>query len=285
MNRILYLGLVEIAKTILDGKNKPVFKQISMWNNQLDNAREGLVFDFRKPALFFEFMPEVVDAVGAGVQVFDPLPIRIHIIDELFDAKDGTNEVNLQVFDLGDLIYKKFQLNSVKGNGYGTSTLNRSSVELDVNHDNMYHHITTFTTTWTDNSAKQPAGGYEIDPPLIADITIEKVQPFIPPVINVAPLSIDFGNVTVGQSATQTFTIDGTGLTEPVIISSSYGLFQVSLSTNFSTRLIMSPDNGVLISTLVTVKFTPNALGAFTGNINYGIPGLNGEITLTGMGI
>lgn len=284
MNRNLYIGLKAIGMSI-QLNSEPIFKYIGMWNNQLEKDKEDKIFSFRKPAMFFEFLPNTVDSVGAGVQIFDPLPVKIHVIDDMYDAKDGTNEVNLQVFDLGDLVYKNFQLNSVKGADYGTSPLNRTEVELDVDHDNLYHHITTFTTTWIDNSVTQPVGGYEIDPPLQAAITEIKMPIINMPVINVSETSLDFGSMAIGSHADLTFTIDGVYLPGDLIISTSYALFKVTWGTVFTNSIVLSPDGQTIPSTAITVRFSPIALGTFDGHINYGIPGLNNQITITGIGV
>lgn len=286
MNKNLYNGLKAIAAGILGTDQKPVFKTVSMWNNQLSDERGNKVMEhnFRKPAIFFEFQPDQVDTMGNGVQVFEPLPIRVHLIDELFDSKDGTGEVNLQVFDYGDLIYRNFQLKQVTGAAFGCSPLNRTSIELDVDHDNLYHHVTTFTTTWTDNSMSKPVGGYDIDPPLLADITVEIVEPDSPEV-NVNPTSLDFGNVVVGVAKILTFVIDGEFLENDIIVSTSDIEFKISLSTHYSTRLVLPiQEEKELIATTVNVRWIPTATGAKTAHLNYGIPGLNNEIILTGNG-
>lgn len=285
MNRNLYLGLNSVGASIIGTDGKSVFKYIGMWNNQLKNMEDGKILDFRKPALFFEFIPSTVDSVGSNVQIFDPLLIKCHIIHEFFNASDGTNELNLDIFDIADATHAALQLYQVTGVDYGTSPLNRTEVELDVDHDNLYHHVITYTTTWTDNSTRQPIGGYEIDPPLQLDLTEEKLPLINTPIITVDPTSIDFGNVAFGSSLNVSFTISGSILPDDLIISTSFAIFKVSAFTVFSTRLILSPDNKTIPATTIFVKFTPPSVGDFEGHINYGVPGLNGEITLSGSGV
>lgn len=284
MNSNLYNGLKTLADDI-QVNSVSVFKYVGIWNNQLMDMEERKIFDFERPALFFEFLPSTIYSIGAGVQVFDPLVIKMHIIDDFLDAKDGTIELNLQTFGFADLLYKGFQLKQVSGDGYGTSPLDRTGMELPTDFGSEYHHITEFTTTWTDNSAPQPEGGYEIDPPLQADITGEKLPVLETPIITATPTSLSFGNVTVGQSSTLTFTIEGAGLSADLIMSTSFSEYKISLSTAYATRVVMSPDNEEIVLTTVNVKFTPTSTGSKPAHINYGIPGLNYELTLTGTGV
>lgn len=280
MNRNLYNGLKTIAATLTD------YKYIGMWNNQLTETKNGSEFDKPRPWLLFEFVSSQVDSVGGGVQVFDPLLIRMHTIAELFDAADGTNELNLAVFDLTDKLYKKFQLNQVTGADYGTSPLNRTEVEVDSNHDNLYHHITTFTTTWVDNSATLPIGGYEIDPVLQADITTSFEDIPVPTLV-VSVSSIDFGDIASGGSAIETFTISGTDLPKDNVLLTLGAASPFSLSlddSRYSETIQLATADETLDEITVYAKFSPLVTGSQTQDINYGIPGANGTITLIGNG-
>lgn len=285
MNANLYNGLETLGAAILDDDNVRIFKYIGIWNNQLLDMKEGKIFDFQKPALFFEFIADQVDAIGAGVQVFDPLFIKCHIIDDFLDEGNGLIELNTRTFGLADKLYKGFQLKRIIGDDYGTSPLNRTSLELDTDSDGNYHHITTFTTTWTDNSAPEPEGGYEIDPVLRASIT--STRDFVPssPSITATPTTLEFGNVSVGESKILTFTIQGTGLKKDLIISTSFGQYLIGFASNYSTRIVMSPEEEEIIETTINVKFTPTSTGVKSAHLNYGVPNLNYELTLTGIGI
>lgn len=166
----LYLGLKAQIQAAA-----PLIKYIGMWNNQVDDleGKENKIYSFGFPCVFFEFANEnVVDSIGAGVQVFDPLDIKVHIIDDFYDAQDGTIEVNLEIFDIEAQIYSALQLFQVKGTNYGSGPISRVSVERDYDHSNLYHSIPTYRTTWTDNSQSQPVGGFDVEPPLSLGATI-----------------------------------------------------------------------------------------------------------------
>lgn len=175
--RQLYLGLKDRANTqVIERAGVPRFKYIGMWNNQLELLKAGKILGFRLPALLFEFeSPSPVDSVGNGVQVFDPFKIKCHILHEFYDAKNGDTAINLDVFDIEKYLYLAFQLHEIKGADYGCSPLNRTGIDFDYDHDNIYHCIPEYTTTWTDSSMSQPVGGYDIDPPLDADITSQYI--------------------------------------------------------------------------------------------------------------
>ncbi len=170
MNRAFYTALKTKGEAMVsDGV--ATFRRVSMWNGQLEKLKAGTIHAFDLPALFFEFQAGEVDTVGGGVQVFDPVKVRMHVIDKLFDSNED-GEVNLNALDLGDKVYTAFQMYQVVGATYGSSPFNRTAIELDEDHDALYHHVTEFTTTWTDNSANWPTGAGWVDPTLTPDITI-----------------------------------------------------------------------------------------------------------------
>ncbi len=99
-----------------------------------------------------------------------------------------------------------------------------------------------------------------------------------PAAIQVTPASIAFGNVTVGQSATQTFVVKNVG--EQLLSGTASGLgapFSFQGSTTYSLA------GGE--SQTITVRFAPSMQGTFTDVVNFtGGGDANANVTGTGTG-
>jgi len=78
-----------------------------------------------------------------------------------------------------------------------------------------------------------------------------------------------FGNVEVGnQSSSRSYTVQGSNLTENVSIRSTGGFLLSGNDSDFSTSLVLSPDQGALSAT-VFVKFAPTEAKVYTGTITH----------------
>lgn len=170
MEKALYTAIKAHIQTEI-----PEIKSIGVWNNDLEGQQDGKDYSFLCPYLGIEFPTDTpCEQVGNGVRVFDPLNLVFHLIDNRLDNIDGTMEENFEVFTLKQKIYLKFQLFKTDG----SSSFNCTSESADSDHNNLYHFMQTFTTTWTDRASNLPIGGYEDVPPHIAAIT-----PIIGPVV------------------------------------------------------------------------------------------------------
>lgn len=285
----LYAGLKArvVAKDLTS-----IIKFIGKWDQSvLDRLEKGKDHAFRLPAVFFEFVsPQDVISVGGGVQLFDPLVVRVHVLHEFYNDTDTGTRINLDVYDVGKTVHGWIQNYQVTGADYGSGPLCRTSVEEDDTHGQVFHYIASYTTTWVDNSTTYPEGGIEQDPPFYADISAETLEAeanTLTPSVG----SLAFGEVSLGESSTLTFTISGEHLDEdpadgePLVIATTNGDYLISFSTNFKTRLSITPTEGTIDETTVSVKFTPSRSGGISGAILYGVPGTNGQITLSGTGI
>jgi hypothetical protein len=271
------------------GISQDATARIKYWGKWADHQKrqeQGKIHAFNHPAVFFEFSTPIVwQSIGGGVQVADVM-VRVHTLHKwLADTESGT-AINLDIYDLAKEVHGWFQQYEYRGADFGFSGMDRVNWHEDEDPDQMYHHISDYMTSWTDNSTKTPRGGYEIAPPLDAAITAEFTTPDVPSLI-VSRAVIAFGNVAVGQSKEETFTITGADLVDesPLIISTTNGLFLISFTTMYKTRLATMPEDGAIAETEVTIKFTPIVSGGATGSILYGVPGVNGEVTLLGAGV
>jgi hypothetical protein len=118
-----------------------------IWNNQLSLEKAGQYIDYQKPAVFLEVINNVLyDELGYGVQSAD-VGWRIHVIDEFYDAQDGTFEQDLQIFDLRDQLVALLSLFEPTACG----PLVRTAEGQDYDHDNLYHYTIDFICNFTDS--------------------------------------------------------------------------------------------------------------------------------------
>jgi hypothetical protein len=83
------------------GCEPDLFAFVDVWNNQLDLAEQQQQYSFPFPAGFIEVLNvQEPKQLGDGVQLYDQLIVRIHILHNQLDAGDGTMERNMDVFDL-----------------------------------------------------------------------------------------------------------------------------------------------------------------------------------------
>jgi hypothetical protein len=166
-----------IEDTLCHLENEPnLFAFVDIWNNQLELEQQNVQYSFPMPACFIEIVnPGEPKQLGDGVQLYDPLLIRLHIIHNQLDAGNGTFERNLDVFDLTDKTFKHMQ-------GFEpdkASAFFRVNDERDYLHTNIYHFIQDYKTTYLDDSAQRSTDGYAIT--LTPKITAQynPIKPFL----------------------------------------------------------------------------------------------------------
>lgn len=138
---------------------------VRMWNNQLERLINGDQSDFSlfgvngdTPAILIEFVsPATIMHLGNGVQIYDPLDIRVHILHQFFDAQDGTQDQDVVVLDIAEAVY--FALNSWFSSTVAYGQFVRISEEWDYDHPDVYHFVQTYRTTYVDTATNLPIGG------------------------------------------------------------------------------------------------------------------------------
>jgi len=138
---------------------------VQMWNNQLESLRTAdteanIMYSFGLPALLIEFRSLETEQLGNGNQIYPDLIIRIHILHRLEDAGDGTLEQNLAVLDLRDAV----QLTLQNFRPAGASEFIRVKQEMDYNHNNVYHYIMDYASTFVDTLTNLPVNAITTDP-------------------------------------------------------------------------------------------------------------------------
>lgn len=107
----------------------------------------------------------------------------------------------------------------------------------------------------------------------------------VPTIVTSTAGPLNFGNVQVGNNATQTYTVEGTDLTDPIVVTAPTG-YQVSTDgTNFFNSLNLTPSAGTVSTTTITVRFTPVTNTTYNGDITHTSTGATQvDVAVTGAG-
>lgn len=145
---------------------------IQLWNNQLELLQEKKevvpgsytdIYNFPLPAIFVEFENKLpIVQLGNGVQSYEVLIIRLHIIHEFYDAQDGTFEQDLPALALAQRVYQSIQdwmPTTVKA-----GVFTRVNESQDYDHNNLYHFIQEYQTDYLDFTMNRPIGGQGFGP-------------------------------------------------------------------------------------------------------------------------
>lgn len=145
----------------------PELAFIQMFNNQFELIESQETYSFPFPCCFIEFLADnPVQQLGNGVQIYDPLTVRIHIGHDFYNAIDGTQEQDLEVFDLKQKVFKA--LNKFEPNG--ATVFIRFSETQDTNHTNVYHFIQDYKTNYVDWDRSEPINPTASTPPITLTI-------------------------------------------------------------------------------------------------------------------
>lgn len=149
----------------------------NVWNNHAEKMKStdengAPIYGINCPAVLVEWADDTeITQLGNGVQLYDPLFIRIHILHDEIDSQDGNMDQNLNVFTLKQYIFQALQ-------GFepdGAVAFVRVSETRDYDHTNLYHFIQTYQTNYMDSTMSNPVNGHCTDGTTKLDETIEIV--------------------------------------------------------------------------------------------------------------
>lgn len=123
---------------------------VRAWNDQTALDEKGEMEAFPKPAFFLEVMETEFNDIGQGLRSADPI-WRIHIVDEYYNAPDGTMEQDLATFDLKTQIIILLMYFVTPGVG----AMFPVSEKQHFNHRNIYHMTVDFKGNLTDSSGSR----------------------------------------------------------------------------------------------------------------------------------
>ena len=142
MQRILLQGILDRIAAEL-----PQFKTVDIYNDQFSKQDGALIDSFRFPALFVSF-PDGANYADytAGVQQSVDLTVRFYIADQLTKSRLSLNKTVLEIMDLKQSVFSKFQ-------GWSSTSIksfSRIYEETDENRTNYYIFIQDYKTGVTD---------------------------------------------------------------------------------------------------------------------------------------
>lgn len=145
---------------------------IRIWNNNVEWLEQGKdEVSYSLPAIFIEFVsPLNWKQIGNGVQTLDDLHIKIHYVMEQLDAADGTMSQNLDVLADAETLFTIIEDQYLANIPIGVLT--RVGEIMDDNHDNIYHFVQEYETTWVDSAMNRPVKGKLSVPPLELQLQI-----------------------------------------------------------------------------------------------------------------
>jgi hypothetical protein len=170
MQRILLQGILDRIAAEL-----PQFKTVDIYNDQFTKQDAGSIDSFRFPALFISF-PDGADynEKTAGVQQSTDLTVRFYIADELTKSRLGLNKTVLEIMDLKQAVFTKFQGFSVPY----IQTFTRIFEETDEDRTNYYIFVQDYKTGVIDAANYVDQGtevtlGLDLTPELIINPTTD----------------------------------------------------------------------------------------------------------------
>ncbi|HEY5748805.1 MAG TPA: DUF5689 domain-containing protein [Chryseolinea sp.] len=134
----------------------------------------------------------------------------------------------------------------------------------------------TFYIRWLDFNAAGADDGLAIDDFALTPSGIAAGTP----IIALAPSQLNFGDVNVGTSDTQTYVVTGSNLTDPIAVSSNNAFYTLSTDGNTFTSSVSLANTGGTIY----VKFAPTAGGSSSGSILHQSGSTSKNLALTGNG-
>lgn len=152
----------------------PELEYIQMYNNHFDLENEGNIYALPGKWCLVEFDDDQpYNQLGAGYQIIDPLFIKLHITDVVYNNLDGTQEQNLDIFVLKQKIFAAIQ----KFEPAGAVAFMRVSETQDKSHKARYHYIQTYQTNYIDQARSEPIGGVDSVPPTDVNLTVTYSPP------------------------------------------------------------------------------------------------------------
>jgi hypothetical protein len=120
--------------------------------------KENDTYSIQLPAVLVEIDEGLAEMLGDGVQIFPDMTIKFHLIHRQETNPDGLMNRNTDALDLQDILYQTMQ----KFIAPGTNEFIRSRPMEDFSHDNVYHYVIEYKTTYVDQLMLEPVGGKTI---------------------------------------------------------------------------------------------------------------------------
>jgi hypothetical protein len=129
---------------------------VRLWRNQFAELENGDNYSFPFPCCFVEFILEGnVQLLGNGVQVYDPLIVRLHIGSFEPDNGMGTLDQNTNILTLKQQIFTTLQ----KWKSTKSGIFNRNNEIMHTEHDQVSVWIQDYKCVLVDDTMQEPVSG------------------------------------------------------------------------------------------------------------------------------
>lgn len=166
---------ITLDNTLYETPNQQMY--VEPYNNQWEDwkGESPKMRQIPIPCVLVEWIkPIPVKQLGSGVKLYEPLRIRIHIIQKQLDQGDGTVDANLNIYDLQEQVYLALE----KWNPQTSTPLVKGSLmvmveqEPDENYNQLYNWRMVFETTYMDSSHPLAEPYETAGPPITYNPTI-----------------------------------------------------------------------------------------------------------------
>jgi hypothetical protein len=129
---------------------------VRLWRNQFAELENGDNYSFPFPCCFIEFISDNnIQTLGNGVQVLDPMTVRLHIGSFEPDNGFGTLDENTNIMTLKQQIFTTLQ----KWQSTKSGIFNRSFEIMHSEHEQVSVWIQDYKTILIDDTMREPVGG------------------------------------------------------------------------------------------------------------------------------
>jgi hypothetical protein len=141
---------------------------VRLWRNQFAELENGDNYSFPFPCCFIEFMSDYdIKTLGNGVQVYEPMTVRLHIGSFEPDNGFGTLDENTNIMLLKQQIFTTLQ----KWQSTKSGIFNRNNEIMHTEHDQVSVWVQDYKCVLIDDTMREPINGIVKDAP--TDLGVE----------------------------------------------------------------------------------------------------------------
>jgi hypothetical protein len=141
---------------------------VRLWRNQFAELENGDNYSFPFPCCFIEFISDNnIQTLGNGVQVYEPMTVRLHIGSFEPDNGFGTLDENTNIMLLKQQIFTTLQ----KWQSTKSGIFNRNNEIMHTEHDQVSVWVQDYKCVLIDDTMREPINGIVKDAP--TDLGVE----------------------------------------------------------------------------------------------------------------
>ncbi len=175
-----------------------------------------------------------------------------------------------------------YQVSLTSGSGFASSVV-ATQISGSVNATIYVKFAPTAEQAYTGNITNESAGATTQNVAVTGTGVVAGT-----PTITTSLSSVDFGDVQVDSTSVQSYTIEGSNLTDDITITVTGSGFEISEDgiTFGTSNIVLSQNSGTVAQKTIYVKFSPDAVQVFTGVISNASTGATQvDVALSGNGV